>query len=103
MGVEFGEIQKFSKLAEQAGNLSNKYTVNYIFLQQSRHNYTFSCNIENTHCCIFSTAESTAVLMQSVICKPYIFTKQPKIARQSTPPGRDLWWKVAVLGSTDGE
>ena len=54
---------------------------------------------------IFSTAVSTAVLMQLVICKPYIFTKQPKIARQCTPPppGRDRWWKVAVLGSTDGE
>ena len=41
----------------------------------------------------FSTAVSTVVLMQSVLCKPYIFTKQPKIARQCTPPppGRDLW------------
>ena len=34
---------------------------------------------------IFSTTVSTAVLMQSVICKPYIFTKQPKITRQCTP------------------
>ena len=63
---------------------------------------TTGCNV-----CIdfhlFSTAVSTAVLMQSVICKPYIFAKQPQIARQCTPPGRDLWWKVTVLGSTDGE
>ena len=40
--------------------------------------------------------------MQSILCKPYIFSKQPKIARQCTP-GRDLWWKVVVLGITDGE
>ena len=34
---------------------------------------------------LFSTAVSTVVLMQWVFCKPYIFTKQPKIARQCTP------------------
>ena len=27
---------------------------------------------------IFSTAVSTAVLMQSILCQPYIFTKQPR-------------------------
>ena len=38
----------------------------------------------------FSTAVSIAVLMQSVLCKPYIFTKQPTIARQCTPQQRPL-------------
>ena len=37
---EFGGIQKFSRLAEQAGNSNNKHTVNCIFMQKSRHNYT---------------------------------------------------------------
>ena len=45
-------------------------------------------------CFIFSTAVSTVVLMQSVLCKPYIFTKQPKISRQCTPPSQ--FRKVAV-------
>ena len=31
--VEFGEIPKFSRVAEQAGELNNKYTVNCIFTQ----------------------------------------------------------------------
>ena len=30
--IEFGKIQKFSRLAEQAGESNNKYTVNYIFV-----------------------------------------------------------------------
>ena len=30
MVIEFGEIQKFSRLAEQAGNSNKKYTVNHI-------------------------------------------------------------------------
>ena len=34
---EFGEIQK---LAEQPGETNNKFTVNSIFMQKSRHNYT---------------------------------------------------------------
>ena len=31
---EFGGIGMFSKLAEQAGNSNNKYTVNCIFMQK---------------------------------------------------------------------
>ena len=50
---EFGEIQKISRLAEQAGDSNNKHTLNCIFVQKSRYNYTLLCNIENTHCCIF--------------------------------------------------
>ena len=30
------------------------------------------------------------------------FYQSSKIGNVS-PPGRDLWWKVAVLSSTDGE
>ena len=37
--IEFGEIQKFSRLAKQAGESNNKYTVNCIFVQKSRHDY----------------------------------------------------------------
>ena len=32
--IEFGEIQKFSRLAEQARNSNNKCTVNCIFMQK---------------------------------------------------------------------
>ena len=39
--VEFGEIQKFSRLAERAGELNTKYTVNSIFVQNSTQLYTF--------------------------------------------------------------
>ena len=38
--VQFGEIQKFSRLAEQADESNNKYAVKCIFVQKSRHNYT---------------------------------------------------------------
>ena len=59
------------------------------------------CNRYFEFSCIFSTAVRTAVLMQSVLCKPYIFTKHLS-ATGNVPPnvppcGRDLWWKVAVL------
>ena len=37
ISFEFGEIEKFSRLAEQAGESNNKYTVNCIFVQKSRH------------------------------------------------------------------
>ena len=51
--IEFGEIQKFARLAEQAGESYNKYTANCIFVQKSRHDYTLSCYIKNTKkCCI---------------------------------------------------
>ena len=33
---EFGEIQKFSRLAEQTGESNNKYTVNCIFVLKAR-------------------------------------------------------------------
>ena len=35
---------------------------------------------------IFSTAVSTAVLMQSVLCKPYIFTKHLSATGNVPPP-----------------
>ena len=37
---------------------------------------------------IFSTAVSIVAFMQLITYKPYIYTKQPKIARQCTPPLR---------------
>ena len=30
--IEFGEIQKFGRLGEQAGESNNKYTINLIFV-----------------------------------------------------------------------
>ena len=38
--VAFNKIQKFSRLVEQAGESINKYTVNCIFLQKPRNDYT---------------------------------------------------------------
>ena len=38
--IEIGEMQKFSRLVEQAGESNNKRTVNCVFLQQSKNNYT---------------------------------------------------------------
>ena len=32
LSIKFGEIQKFSRLAEQAGESNNKHTVNCIFV-----------------------------------------------------------------------
>ena len=37
---EIDEIQKFSRLPEQAGESNNICTVNCIFVQKSRHNFT---------------------------------------------------------------
>ena len=45
LSLQFGEIQKFSRLAGQAGESNNKYTVNCIFVQKSRNDYTLSYNI----------------------------------------------------------
>ena len=41
--VGYGEIQKCMQIAQQAGNSNNKYTVNCIFIQKSRHNFTLLC------------------------------------------------------------
>ena len=51
-------------------------------------NLKFVTHPQRPHYKVFSIAVSTAVLIQSVLCKPNIFTKQPKIARQCTPSPR---------------
>ena len=61
MQIEFGEIQKFSRLTEQAGESNNKYSVNCIFVQNQGTIVHLNV-ILKTHIAVFS-CESTISCM----------------------------------------